>query len=190
MAVNPETGVDYEVDRFAIFRVSTGQYTNLNAQWPRVDGGPIVGGNPDYKYYKKAATPAPDIDHRYTLTSVWDKVDASPTPPEGHPAGVYGVQYIPEKLPLSDLIIQIETEFQRQVGIAIPATSLPSELAAQIDAIVRKQDGAVLTPKQQAKKDNAKTVGDKLTTLEARRDELIASATAGEDYDLTNGWTV
>lgn len=190
MAVNATTGVDPEVDRFAVYRVSTMQYTNFNATWPRVDGGPLEGASPDYKYYKKTPTTPPVVDHRFTIATVWDKVEADPVAPEGHPSGIYTQTHNATKLPVEDLKIQVETEFQRQVGIAIPATSVPSQLAAQIGAVVRKQDGAVLTPKQEAKRDQAVAVDDILAQLEVRRDALLASIDAGDDYDITEGWEV
>lgn len=190
MAVNETTGVDPEVDRFAVFQVSASQYVNFNATWPRVDGGPLVGANPDYKYYKKTSTSPPVVDHRFTIATVWDKVDTDPAPPEGHPHGVYTQTHSATKLAIEDLKIQVETEFQRQVEIAIPSTAVPSQLAAQIDAIVRKQDGAALTTRQQSKRETAKTTGDILAQLEVRRDALFAAIDADEDYDITEGWEV
>lgn len=190
MAVNAETGIDPVVDRFVIWRVSTNQITNFNATWPRLDGGPIVGGNTDYQYFRKVAGDPPSVDHRFTLATTFATVPTSPTPPEGYPAGTYEASYEITKLSIEDLKIQVETEFQRQVSLLIPATSVPSELAATLDAVVRKQDGAVLTGKQQGKREQAKTIGDKLTQLEVRRDALFASIDANEDYDITAGWVI
>lgn len=188
MPVNPTTGIDYAVDRFAVYQVSTSTYTALNAPWPRPDGGPIVGGNPDFRYFKKVTGTAPPIDHRFTLTTTWESVNASPAAPEGHPYGTYEQAFAVTKLPIADLKAQVETEFQRQVSLLIPATAVPSELATTLDAVVRKQDGAVLTDKQQGKRTQAKSIGDQLTVLEARRDELLAAIDADEDYDITEGW--
>lgn len=188
MPVNPTTGIDYDVDRFAVYQVSSSQYVNLNAQWPRPDGGPLVGANPDFRYFKKVNGTPPGIDHRFTLTTTWASVNASPAAPEGHPYGTYEQSFVVTKLPVADLKAQVETEFQRQVALVIPATAVPSKLAATLDAVVRKQDGAVLTNKQQGKRTQAKSIGDQLTVLETRRDELLAAIDADEDYDITEGW--
>ena len=190
MAVNETTGVDPEVDRFAIYRVSTEGYINLSATWPRIDGGPLVGGDPDLKYYKRTNIAPPDADHRFSVAAQWGKVDAEPAPPEGHPAGTYQPAYTLTKLSIEELKAQIETEFQRQVEMHIPATAVPSDLASQIDAIARKQGGASLTPRQESKRQNAIAIGDVLAQLEARRDELFEDAEEGRDYDLTTGWGV
>lgn len=189
MALNETTGIDPVVDRFVIWRVSTSQFTNMNATWPRTDGGALVGANPDYQYFKKVAGTPPDYDHRYTLEAAFGKVLTTPTPAEGLPLGTWEPTYTLTKLSIEDLKAQVETEFQRQVSIAIPATAVPSQLAATLDAVVRKQDGAVLTDKQQGKRDQAKSIGDQLTVLEARRDALLAAIDANEDYDLTIGWS-
>jgi hypothetical protein len=185
MPANPTTGVDPVADRFVIWRESTQQYTNMNATWPRVDGGPIEGGNPDYQYFKKVAGSPPDVDHRFTLTTAFAKVEAAQTPPAGHPAGTYEPQFVLTKLTADELKAQVETEFQRQVSLIIPATHIPSELAATLDAVIRKQDGAVLTDKQDGKRVAVKSIGEKLTQLEARKDELFTAIDFDQDYDIT-----
>lgn len=189
MAVNETTGIDPEVDRFAIYRVSTQQYTNLNAVWPRVDGGPLVGANPDYKYYKRTTTERPDVDHRFTVATAWDKVDADPAAPEGHPAGIYTQTHEPTKLPVADLLKQIETEFQRQLLIQFPATADPAVLIMAADALARKQNGAVLTDEQQGALDSITSTGDYVAQLLAIKAEKDAAAEADEDYDITD-WPV
>ncbi len=188
MALNTTTGIDPVIDRFVIWRVSTSQFTNMNATWPRTDGGALVGANPDYQYFKKAAGTPPDYDHRYTLTTEFGKVLIAPAPAEGLPVGTYEAAYTLSKLSVEELKAQVETEFERQFQMAIPVTSISTQLAASIDSVVRKQDGAVLTEKQQAKRVQAIAIGDKLAVLEARRDALLAAIDANADYDLTIGW--
>lgn len=190
MAVNATTGIDPEVDRFAIYRESTSEYLNMNAKWPRVDGGPIEGGNPDYKYYKRVSAERPDVDHRYTVATTWGKVEADPTPAEGHPSGTYEEQHTATKLPAEDLKLQVETEFQRQLQVLFPTSNDPSVLIEAADAITRKQNGAALTTAQQAVLDTVTSVGDAVAQLRARQAELNDAIDDDEDYDLTTGWTV
>jgi hypothetical protein len=185
MAVNETTGIDYAVDRFAIWKVSTGSYINLNAVWPRVDGGPLVGANPDLLYYKKVNLPAPDADHRFTVTSTWGKVEASPTPAEGHPSGTYEPVYTLEKLSVTELKKQVETAFQAELQKIFPQTATPSVLIEVADAIVRKQNGAVLTEKQESDIAQFTGIGDVVTQLRNRQAELNAAIDADEDYDIT-----
>lgn len=185
MAVNPTTGIDPEVDRFVIWRPSTSQYTNMNATWPRTDGGQLVGANPDFEYYKKVVPSPPDIDHRYTLTTTYSRVATTPTPDVGLPQGTYEASFQTNLLPLEDLIAQIETEFQRQVRLQFPDTENPSTLIMAAKAIAKKQSGAQLTADEQALLDTVAATGDKVTQLAERRQELIDAATASEDYDIT-----
>lgn len=190
MTRNVTTGIDPEVDRFVIFRTSTNQYTNMNAVWPRVDGGALVGANPDFQYFKKIAGTPPSYDHRYTMETAYNVVPTTPTPAEGLPVGTYEPTFTLSKRTIEELKAQVETEFERQFSLAVPLPSISSQLTATMDAVVRKQDGAVLTPKQQAKRAAAIAIGDKVAVLEARRDALLAAIDADEDYDLTIGWSV
>jgi hypothetical protein len=190
MPANSETGIDPVVDRFVIWRMSTSQYTNMNATWPRSDGGPLVGANPDFQYFKKVNPEPPDVDHRFTLTTTFNRVPKVPAAPEGHPVGTYVAQFELSKLPLDDLLAQIETQFQVELQKQFPQTSNPSVLLEAADAVARKLAGATLTGSQQAILESIVGVGDAVTQLRARQRELIDAATANDDYDITTGWSV
>lgn len=188
MTLNTETGIDPVVDRFVIWQVSTSQFTNMNATWPRTDGGAIVGGNTDFQYFKKVTSTPPDYDHRFTLETEFGKVLATPSPSEGLPVGTYEAAYTLNKLPSADLKLQVENEFQHQLQLQFPQTNNPAVLIEAADALARKDSGAVLTDEQQAKIDAILGVGDVLSQLRSRQAELNASIDADEDYDITTGW--
>lgn len=190
MALNTTTGIDPAVDRFVIWRVSTSQFTNMNATWPRTDGAAIVGGNPDFQYFKKVTSTPPDVDHRFTLETEYGKVPTTPAPAEGLPVGTYEAIYNLVKLPVEDLKAQVETEFQHQLQLQFPQTSNPAVLIEAADALARKDAGAVLTEEQQAKIDAILGVGDVLAQLRARQSELNAAIDADQDYDITTGWVI
>ena len=189
MAVNPTTGIDPVVDRFVIWRVSTSQFTNMNATWPRTDGGELVGANPDFQYFKKATGSPPDADHRFTMTTQYGKVPTVPVPEAGLPQGTYEAQYTLTKLSTADLKAQVDTEFQKQVRTQFPAVEDPSRLLLAAGALARKQDGATLTADQEAIIDAVKVNEDSIKQIEARRQALYAAIDADEDYDITDGWT-
>ena len=190
MPTNPVTGVDPEVDRFAIYDSSLAAFINLNAVWPRVDGGPIVGGNPNRSYYKRTEAERPDTDHRYTITTTWSRVDTDPTPPEGHPAGLYQQAHEVNRLPVADLKLQVETAFQQQVRLQFPDTENPSTLLLAAKALAKKQTGAVLTADEQAILDTVTSTGDRVTQLMAAKLAFDAAIDADEDYDLSQWPTV
>ncbi len=189
MALNPTTGIDPVVDRFVIWRVSTSQFTNMNATWPRTDGGELVGANPDFQYFKKVAGTPPDVDHRFTMTTEYGKVAITPAPAAGLPQGTYEAQYTLTKLSTADLKAQVDTEFQKQVRTQFPAVEDPSRLLLAAGALARKQDGATLTADQEAIIDAVKVNEDSIKQIEARRQALYAAIDADEDYDITDGWT-
>ena len=151
MAVNPETGIDPAVDRFAIYSVSGGNFINLNAVWPRVDGAALSGANPDLAYYKRVPSDAPDIDHRFTTAATWGRVDFDPAvlPSSGLPVGEYRQSYTTSKLAVADLKLQVDSEFQRQVRVQFPDVENPAKVVEAAGVLARKQSGAVLTPAHQ-----------------------------------------
>lgn len=189
MALNTTTGIDPVVDRFVIWRVSTSQFTNMNATWPRTDGGELVGANPDFQYFKKVAGTPPDVDHRFTMTIEYGKVAITPAPAAGLPQGTYEAQYTLTKLSVADLKAQVDTEFQKQVREQFPAVEDPSRLLLAAGALARKQDGATLTADQEAIIDAVKVNEDSIKQIEARRQALYAAIDADQDYDITDGWT-
>ena len=157
----------------------------MNTTWPRTDGGQINGANPDFQYYKKVEGDRPDTDHRFTVTSVSGRVPFDPAPAVGLPQGTYEPIYTLTKLPLVDLLAQIETAFQQAVRTQFPDTDNPSTLILAAKALTKKQAGATLTTEENAILESVTSVGDAVAQLATRRQELINAATADEDYDLT-----
>lgn len=191
MPANPDTGIDHAVDRFAIKSVSGGNFINLNAQWPRVDGAAISGANPDLAYYKRVATDAPDVDHRYTVATTWGPVDFDPavSPADGLPVGEYRQSHVATKLAVADLKLQVDTEFQRQVRLQYPDVENPSKMIEAAGVLARKQNGGVLTADQEALLASFIGLEDAISRMRDRVNELYAAIDADEDYDITEGWT-
>lgn len=191
MSANPDTGIDHAVDRFAIKSVSGGNFINLNAQWPRVDGAAISGANPDLAYYKRVSAARPDIDHRHTTAEVWAPVDFTPavSPSSGLPVGEFRQSFTITKLNAVDLKLQVDTEFQRQVRLQFPDVNNPSKMVEAAGVLARKQSGAVLTDAQQALLDSFIGLEDAISQMRARQTELYDAIDADEDYDITEGWT-
>jgi len=186
MAVNPTTGIDRDVDRFVVFLPGQTNSVNTNAQWPRLDGGPISGGFPNGdQYYKKVTVEPPAYDHRYSLNTTFGKVDTVPTPPPGYPVGTWQASYELVLRPLETLLDQIESAFQAEVRKQFPDTENPATLLLAAKALAKRQTGVVLTAEEITSLDAITSVGDAVDQLVARRQELINSATAGEDYDQT-----
>jgi hypothetical protein len=189
MSVNPTTGIDPTVDRFAIWRVSTSSYINMNAVWPRADGGQISGANPDFQYFKRVNLPAPDADHRFTVESVWGKVAIDPTPAVGLPMGTYQPEYTLVRRPVDELKLQVDAEFQRQVRLQFPDSENPATIIEAAGVIARKQAGSPISEAQQALLDSFIGMEDQISYMRARQLALYANIDAVEDYDLTDAWT-
>jgi hypothetical protein len=185
MALNETTGIDPAIDRFVIKSVSSGNVLNFNATWPRFDGGPLVGANPDLQYYKKVANAQPDIDHRYELQSADVFTLTTPAPAEGLPVGTFGTTYTPVRRELNDLLAQIESEYQRQVRLQFPETENPSTIIQVGGILIKQQAGSVLTAAEEALIVAFVATKDKIAQLATRRGELMTAAENDQDYDLT-----
>jgi hypothetical protein len=190
MPANPTTGIDVDVDRFAIWRASTSQYTNFNAVWPRTDGGQIVGANPDFEYYKRVNTDAPDADHRYTVATTWGRVATTPTPSVGLPMGTYEPSYTLTLRPVAELKLQVDAEFQRQVRLTFPDSENPATIIEAAGVIARKQAGTPITTEQQTLLDSFIGMEDVISHMRARQLALYDAIDNEEDYDITTGWTL
>jgi len=187
MAVNPLTGIDAAVDRFVKFMPGQENSVHTNEVWPRLDGGPISGGFQDgSKWYKKVTVPPPVTDHRYSVNSPVGKVEADPPAAPGYPSGTWQAVHTLVLRPLEELIAQIETQYQLEVAKRLPATQDRPVISLAAKAMIKKIQGGVLTDAEQALLDTATLNGDGVAQLVARRDELIAAATANEDYDITD----
>lgn len=200
MAINQETGIDYESDRFVkiyienlanfdINDTSTYNVVEWSVQWLRPDGGPISGASPNYKYFKRVDSERPQVDHRYTLETLQSLELFDPEPEPGYPSGTYTKSYIPKRIPNEDLKSQVETAFQQELRERFPETDDPSALIAAGGALARKADGAVLTEDQEASVIKMKQIEDVVRQLRAKQAEFNAAIDAGEDYDLTD-WTI
>jgi hypothetical protein len=184
MALNTETGIDAAVDRFVVKLLSTNQIINMNAVWPRSDGG-VAGINPDWLYFKKVDSESPPMDHRFYPVTTNTFTLTSPAPVAGLPVGTYGATTVATKRELPELLAQIETEYQRQVRLQFPETENPSTIVNVGGILIKQQSGAVLTETETTTLSAFVAVRDKIVLLAARRQELIDAATADEDYDLT-----
>lgn len=156
----------------------------MNAVWPREDGG-VAGINPDWLYFKKVNSEAPPMDHRFYPVTTNSFTLTSPAPSAGLPVGTYGATTVATKRDLSELLAQIETEFQRQVRLQFPETENPSTIVNVGGILIKQQSGAVLTEGETSTLAAFVAVRDSIVQLTARRQELIDAATADEDYDLT-----
>lgn len=188
MPVNPDTGIDYDNDRFAKVRLSDGEILNKNMKWIRADGGPIQEGTGDYAYYKRVPAEPINADHRFSEDSKWAIVDADPLPAEGYPRGEYKQTITAVKLPKEDLKRQVEDHFQTLVQLWFPTAHDPAVLVEAAGAIIRKGNNAALTDAQQATLTNIVGIEDAIRQNRARQEALFAAIEAEEDYDIEEGW--
>lgn len=192
MAVNPNTGIDPEVDRFVVFNTAQQTRTSENAKWPRTDGEAVGGGTGVDKYYKKINTPAPTYDHRFYLVSEWGALtDYDPVveTSEGLPVGTTTLVHTVTKYDNETLKRQVDDEFQRQVRLQFSDVDNPARLVEAAGVLARKQAGGTLTTEQKALLDSFVGFEDAVRQMRARVTELYSAIENNETYLITEGWT-
>ena len=185
MAAHADTGIDRDIDRFVVFLPGQTKSTATNELWPRLDGGPVSGGLGGQRWYKKVTIEPPPHDHRYTLQTEMQAVDADPAPPEGYPTGEWQPVYTLNQRSAETQKLQVETAFQAEVRKQFPDTENPTTLLLAAKAIANKQQGAVLTQEETDTLASIVSVGDRVQQLVVRKLELEAAIDADEDYDLS-----
>jgi len=115
-------------------------------------------------------------------------VDTEPTPPEGHPSGVYTQTFETLLRPVDELKLQVDAEFQRQVRLQFPDSENPATIIEAAGVIARKQAGSPVSTAQQALLDSFVGMEDQISYMRARQVALYAAIDANQDYDLTDGW--
>jgi len=200
MAVNPNTGIDPEVDRFLYVEAfdaatfdpddkSTYRVLDYNESW-RADGEARNGANPRFMRFKKLPPEELSGDHRYTIvtTPVMIVTGSLPITDSSLPVGTYQITKAAVKLDAADLKLQVDTEFQQRVRLAFPDSENPATIIEAAGVIARKQNGSPITTKQQALLDSFVGMEDAISAMRARQVELYAAIDADEDYDITEGW--
>lgn len=203
MAVNPDTGIDFNTDRFVIRR--DGVLVNMNAPWLRLDGGPVVGGLPvgDEYFWKQPAGDRSAWDHRFSVNGEWQCVAHSPALPSGYPTGEYRETLTAVFRPAAELKAQVDAQRRTANSTIYPEGDDPSERALVDEARTRQAQGIADTrdlavlQRHAGKVDLLKQNEDRAAALYAAIDAMWAAIDIGVEYDdlnfpapydITDGW--
>lgn len=176
--------ISYPVDaasRWSILQLSTGQIIARNRSWPRADGQPVEGQDPDFVYLLQLSTAEPDYDSRlYTLESV-EVVDA----PENAIRRTWSA--VPR--PGVERTAAAENEESRQFGRHVQLSRVVLDLCLAVGYLSAKViDGQALPQKAINVVDRIKRVAVKLQQNRDRHTANLAEIAANRDPDLDTGW--
>lgn len=175
--------ITYPVDpasRWSVLQVSTQQIIIRNAVWPRADGGPIEGMDPDYVYLLQSTDAKPDYDSRlYQLTST-EVVDV--------PANTIRRTWATAPRTLEDRLTAAENVEAEELMRHIKLERELVETRLMVTAILQHISGLQLPPKVQAMADAYKAKGVKLWKNRDHLKVITAAIQAGQDPDLDTGW--
>jgi hypothetical protein len=173
--------VDVVATRWAVLRISTGEIISRNAVWPRADGGPIVGLDPDYVYLLHVNSTPPDYDSRLYFLQGTETVDAEDNE--------IRLTYDAVKRPLEEQIVaaeNVETEqLQRHLRLEREALETRLMLGALIKFVL---DNMTMPPKVRTMADEYAAKAIKLFKNRDRLAVILADIEAGREPDLDAGW--
>lgn len=175
--------ITYPVDsasRWSVFQVSTQQIIIRNAVWPRTDGGPIEGLDPDFVYLLQATDAKPDFDSRLYQLQSTEEVNVS--------ANTVRRMWATVKRPLDERLAAAENVEAEELSRHIKLEREVIETRLVVTALLNYIDGLQFPPKVKTMADAYKAKGIKLWKNRDRLNALVTAIQAGQDPDLESGW--
>lgn len=167
--------------RWAVLRLSTGEIVSRNKPWPRADGQPIEGLDPDYVYLRHVTAARPDYDSRYYVLQGTETVDAE--------ANELRLSWETVKRPTEELVAVAENveaqKLQNFVRLEREAIETRLIVAAILAYIV---DAQQFPPKVQTMAQEYVAKGTKIWKNRDRLKAIIADIQLGLEPDLDAGW--
>lgn len=167
--------------RWAVLELSTGQIISRNKVWPRADGGPIVGLDPDFVYLLHVNDSQPDYDSRlYSLTGT-ETPDAE--------ANELRLGWATEKRPTDEQIAAAENVEAQKNFTMFRLEREAIETRLMVTALIQHAVDGQLLP--QKVRNMASAYVEKGVRIHKNRDRLkaiVASINANEEPDLDAGW--
>lgn len=167
--------------RWAVLRRSTGEIIARNAEWPRTDGGPYEGLDPDFVYLRHVNDTPPDYDSRYYSLRSTEVVDVD--------ANELRRTFDVVKRPTPEILVAAENEEARRLRGLIRLEREAIETRLMVGAILNYiVDAQQFPPKVRAA---AADYIAKALQVWKNRDRLAAlraDIEAGLEPDLDAGW--
>ena len=175
--------VDVQLTKWAVFKVSTGEIISRNKPWPRADGGPIEGLDPDFVYLLQTQTTQPDYDSRLFQLVGNEVVDID--------ANTIGIQWTTQDRPTAEKKEYAQNEEAYQFTRHFPVERIALETAFVLGILIQfAVDGQAIPAKWRRYVTGYRDkVKDKLLPNRGHLLAILDQIDAGTEPDLDTGWT-
>ena len=190
MAINSETGVDFQNDRFVCKWIdpATTAPAPMGISWPVYDGGPIQSTT--LKYYRIINTEPPILpgpqfiavqDTNYTF------LDVSPYR-AGYPAGTCTLKWGLGQRDKESQLNNLEQIYRAVIDHFYPPDQIPQLSVRVSDATMALARGLTLTAAQLDAINTNQAMVSVLNNAETRKAAITTAINTGASYDLFDGW--
>lgn len=167
--------------RWAVLQISTGQIISRNKSWPRADGQPIEGLDPDFVYLLHVTAAQPDYDSRYYVLEGVETVDAA--------ANELRLDWNAVKRPVEEQVAAAENVEAEKTFSLVRLEREAIETRLMLAALIQfAVDGQQLPPKARTMATEYVQKGLRIWRNRDRLREILTGIQAGEEPDLDTGW--
>lgn len=175
--------ITYPVDplsRWSVYQISTDEIVARNKAWPRADGGPIEGSDPDFVYLLQSSTAQPEYDPRlFTLEKI-ETADIT--------ANTTSVTWTTVPRPVAEVKINAANVEAVENARHYESRERDKLMILGLGMLSRQLANQALTAREIALKDKIIAAATKIWKNDARLRAIITAIDAGQTPDLDAGW--
>ena len=168
--------------KYVLFRISTGEVINNKTDYPRTDGGEIVGLDPDLVYLERISSVIPDFDSRYYILTKTETPNVDD--------GIWNIAYGTQKRGQPEIEIAATNAEATSNETLVPREAQLKLIILGLGVLFRQLDAQTLTPKEVVIKDKVVAVATNVWQNDANLKNKITAIAAGNEPDLDDGWVV
>jgi hypothetical protein len=166
--------------RWAVLQTSTGEIIGRNRVWPRTDGSPIEGLDPDFVYLLQLTDAQPDYDPRIVTLEKVEAIDA--------PANELRTTWLAVPRPVEEVKINAANVEAVENSRHFEQRERDKLMILGLGVLFRQVANQALTAREIALKDRIIAAALKLWKNDTRLRAIMTALDAGQTPDLDAGW--
>lgn len=190
MSAHPQTGIVWATDRFiTVWKDGRQDPAPVGVQWPRADGGPIIGDTPLKWYVIRESDPPilPGPQFEAIQAQDWDLSDFQ-NPAAGCPSGVATREWLLVQRPEDAQRADLERVYRAVITYYYPDSDFPGRQARFNDAVLARASQLPLTQDQLAAIAENQAFLSVQQSADQRKSEIEKAIVAGSPYELFDQW--
>ena len=166
--------------KYVLFRISTGEVINNKTDYPRTDGGEIVGLDPDLVYLERISSVIPDFDSRYYILTKTETPNVDD--------GIWNIAYGTQKRGQTEIEISATNVEATNNALLVPSETQLKLIILGLGVLFRQLDAQTLTAKEVVIRDKVIEVATNFWQNDANLRNKITLIAAGNEVDLDDGY--